>query len=71
MLNKEALHVLMIEDNPADVDLLAEIIELEGKARDFNLVWENRLAGGLARLEREVFDAVLLDMNLPTARIWN
>ena len=68
MLNKEALHVLMIEDNPADVDLLAEIIELEGKGRDFNLVWENRLAGGLARLEREVFDAVLLDMNLPDSQ---
>ena len=68
MLNKEALHVLMIEDNPADVDLLAEIIELEGKARDFNLVWENRLAGGLARLEREAFDAVLLDINLPDSQ---
>ena len=68
MLNKEALHVLVIEDNPADVDLLAEIIELEGKARDFILIWENRLAGGLARLEHETFDAVLLDMNLPDSQ---
>lgn len=68
MLTKEALRVLMIEDNPADVDLLAEIIELEGKARDFILVWENRLGSGLVRLERETFDAVLLDMNLPDSQ---
>ncbi len=62
------LRVLTIEDNPADIDLLRETIELEGKAANFDLVWENRLSGGLARLAQQPFDAVLLDLNLPDSQ---
>ncbi|MBI4928565.1 MAG: response regulator, partial [Anaerolineae bacterium] len=59
------LRVLNIEDNPADADLLLETLELEGKADRLDVVWEKRLQSGLRRLDTDLFDAVLLDLNLP------
>jgi len=56
--------VLVIEDNPADVGLIREML---ADARDsaFELEHAPRLAAGLKRLAAGPFDVVLLDLSLP------
>lgn len=62
------LRLMYIEDNPADVDLLIETLDLERKAGQIALVHENRLETGLERLANETFHALLLDLNLPDSQ---
>ena len=56
--------VLLIEDNPADVGLIREML---AEARDsaFELEHAERLAAGLKRLACGQIDVVLLDLSLP------
>jgi phosphoserine phosphatase RsbU/P len=65
-----AVRVLLIEDNPADVDLIREALEdgalnpaFEGPALRLEQV--DRLATALERLANEGIDVVLLDLSLP------
>jgi len=55
--------VLLIEDNPGDVDLV-RLRLVEGKV-PVNINCVNRLSEGLAFLSRETPSVVLLDLNLP------
>jgi signal transduction histidine kinase len=64
------VRVLLVEDNPADVDLIQEALEdaaldpaLEGPALHLEQV--DRLAAALDRLRQDVVDVVLLDLSLP------
>lgn len=61
------LRVLLIEDNPGDARLIRELLAGEHGAT-FELHWDQRLADGLERLERERIDAVLLDLGLPDSQ---
>jgi diguanylate cyclase (GGDEF)-like protein/PAS domain S-box-containing protein len=58
------LSVLLVEDNPADARLVEEHLR---SAPDFptRVRWVRRLEEGLAVLEAEPADVVLLDLNLP------
>jgi len=58
------VRILVIEDNPGDFRLLQTSLSEVGET-SFELVHENRLAGGLERLAREEVDLVLLDLGLP------
>ena len=59
--------VLLVEDNRAEARLLQEI--LKGSRFDrFELVCAKRLAEGLQLLEKECFDAILLDLTLPDSQ---
>jgi signal transduction histidine kinase len=66
----ETVHVLLVEDNPADVDLIQEA--LEDAALDqadigpvLRLEQVDRLAKALDRLQQGDVDIVLLDLSLP------
>jgi signal transduction histidine kinase len=68
-----AVRVLLIEDNPADVDLIREALEdgalnpaFEGPALRLEQV--DRLATALERLANDGIDVVLLDLSLPDSQ---
>jgi len=62
-MNNEHTHVLLIEDNPGDADLV-RLRLLEGDSA-VNVSSVNRLADGLASIAKEPPAVVLLDLNLP------
>jgi CheY-like chemotaxis protein len=59
----KTLRVLLVEDNPDDADVLRELLA-DARARVRMQVAE-RLADALDVLDREAFDALLLDLSLP------
>lgn len=61
---QENINVLLIEDNPGDVKLLARILN-GGKNPRFNLQHAPTLKIGLERLKSEKIDVLLLDLGLP------
>ena len=56
--------ILLVEDNRADAVLLEEMLK-HGAPGQFELRWASSLRETLERIERERFDAVLLDLSLP------
>lgn len=66
-LDPGTLRLLLVEDNPADVRLVREMLAEAGRG-DVVLVSVDRLSDGLQRLGREHFDAVLLDLSLPDSQ---
>ena len=63
----EMLHILMVEDNPADVDLIRELLPDTG-AVGFQIESVSRLSEALSRLKNEGVDLVLLDLGLPDSQ---
>ena len=61
------LRILIVEDNPADVDLVREALSGAGSA-GFRVESAPRLSAALARLEAEGIDLVLLDLGLPDSQ---
>ncbi len=57
---------LLVEDNPADAEILRIRIE-EGLGKPFNLRVVPTLAGTLDEIQRQVPDLVFLDLSLPDA----
>ena len=65
----DRLKVLLIEDNPGDADLLREALEEPGIAPvEFELEHVDRLSQAVQCLERQTFDAILLDLSLPDSQ---
>jgi two-component system, chemotaxis family, response regulator Rcp1 len=62
-MNNGHTHVLLIEDNPGDADLV-RLRLIEGDS-GVNVSSVNRLADGLASMAKEPPSVVLLDLNLP------
>jgi signal transduction histidine kinase len=56
--------VLLIEDNPGDARLLAETLK-DVPGNPFELMHADLVGSALERLDRERFDAILLDLALP------
>ena len=63
----EMLHILMVEDNPADVDLIRELLPQKGPV-SFQIESVPRLSEALSRLKNEGVDLVLLDLGLPDSQ---
>ena len=59
-----ALHILLVEDNPADADLLGEILE-EAEETHWSLVHVERFKDALICVHEHQFDVILLDLSLP------
>ena len=61
------LRVLLIEDEPVEARLVTRLLDLEDELApySFRMTHASTLADGLARLESEPFDLVLLDLGLP------
>ena len=65
-MSEKATHVLLIEDNPGDADLV-RLRLVEGKSSvDVNCV--NRLSDGLDSLKEKSPSVILLDLNLPDSQ---
>jgi PAS domain S-box-containing protein len=60
----ERLRVLLVEDNPADIDLIREMLPEKGPV-SFRLESVSRLSEAFSRLEGGDIDLVLLDLGLP------
>lgn len=58
--------LLLVEDNPADADLVQELLELAG-GESYRVILATRVAQALEQLSRNQIDAVLLDLRLPDA----
>ncbi len=65
----QLLHILLIEDDPADARLLREYL-LEGvsEREQFQLFTASRLAEGVEMLAKNPVDIVLLDLGLPDSQ---
>ena len=61
---KDDLRILIIEDNPGDADLIKEMLSGQ-EARNFYLAESPDLGKAMSRLEEDIFDLILLDLNLP------
>ncbi len=61
------IRILLIEDNPGDARLIAEML---AEIRDdlFELIHSDCLSNGLDRLKKESFNLVLLDLSLPDSQ---
>ena len=58
------IKILLVEDNPADADLLAELLEVSVGV-EWELVSVEFLHSAIAHLSKHPFDIVLLDLSLP------
>ena len=65
-MNNGHTHVLLIEDNPGDADLIR--LRLVESDAGVNVNCVNRLSDGLASMAKEAPSVVLLDLNLPDSR---
>ncbi len=63
---KERKTILLVEDNPADARLLAELLS-ENRMHEFKVTWVDHFTEAARRIAEESFDAVLLDLSLPDA----
>ncbi len=61
------IKILLVEDNPADADLLAELLEVSVGVQ-WELVSVEFLHEAIAQLCKQPFDVVLLDLSLPDSR---
>jgi PAS domain S-box-containing protein len=66
-MTKALIKVLLIEDNPADVLFLKESLR-DDLLADFQVTVADHLKQGLAKLENENFDVLLLDLGLPDSQ---
>ncbi|MFQ6132215.1 MAG: response regulator [Armatimonadota bacterium] len=58
------MRILLIEDSPGDARLIQELLA-RGDGGGYEVVCAQRLASGLARIEEEAFDVILVDLSLP------
>ena len=63
-MSTDAIRVLLVEDNREDARLVEAIFAALGRGR-FLVEHVDRLSAGLARVARDHFDVVLLDLSLP------
>jgi DNA-binding NarL/FixJ family response regulator len=66
-MGNETIRVLMIDDNPAAINLMQYLLE-EEKDVSIKLEGANTLASGIERLARGGIDVILLDVLLPDSR---
>lgn len=66
-MSDRILKILLVEDNPAEVELVCELLDEANQTR-FELTEVKRLDEGLTRLRQDDFDVVLLDLSLPDSQ---
>jgi PAS domain S-box-containing protein len=63
-MKPDSTRILLIEDNPGDARLIREFLAEAGTA-SFEVAWQKDLATGLAYLQENPVDIILLDLTLP------
>jgi diguanylate cyclase (GGDEF)-like protein len=64
MMNDSPIKILLIEDNPGDARLIKHMLE-QAQGLVFELAWIDNLTAGIAHLQTEPTDVLLLDLGLP------
>lgn len=64
-MSAEPIHVLLVEDNPADADLVSELVADVDETGSIDIVPVGSLAAARERLARGGLDVALLDLQLP------
>jgi sigma-B regulation protein RsbU (phosphoserine phosphatase) len=64
-MSERALKLLVVDDNPADVELVRAQLADAHQDRPFEVEAVDRLQAALQRLSRKDVDVVLLDLGLP------
>ena len=59
--------ILLIEDNPADVEMIRELLS-DHKGSSFDIVWKDRLSAAQPCFEKGGIDIILLDLGLPDSQ---
>jgi len=63
----QSIRVLLVEDNPADAEILSEVLTCQ-TLTSFDVEWVERIRSGEERLERHPpIDVALVDLKLPDA----
>jgi DNA-binding NarL/FixJ family response regulator len=63
-MSAQPVRILLIEDNPVDA-YLVKVFLAQGWSVPVALACAKRLSAALRKLERQAFDVILLDLNLP------
>jgi len=63
-MERQAIHILLIEDNRGDARLLEQMLR-EAAGLEWALDWVEGLDAGIARLQESTPDLVMLDLGLP------
>ncbi|MEE9378699.1 MAG: response regulator [Candidatus Lokiarchaeia archaeon] len=63
-MEDKPLSVLLIEDNPADANLVIELLK-QSNIINFDVKWSTKLHDGLNKLKTQNFDIILLELSLP------
>jgi len=67
-MSDDPIRMLIIEDNPADVRLVSEMLKESRTTIRFDVAVANSLASALDRLQEMNFDVILLDLGLPDSQ---
>jgi len=62
------MKILVIEDNPADMELIRELLLSNYLGSSFELIHERTISAGETRLLEEELDCILLDLGLPDSQ---
>ena len=63
-ISHKSLNVLLVEDNSDYAEMVINILKTNLN-QPVKVLWEQRLADGMARLDQTQIDVILLDMSLP------
>lgn len=58
------LNILLVEDNPGDVELIKEMME-QPHIRNSTIIEARNLEQAISKLQEDTFDIILLDLGLP------
>ncbi len=67
-MNRELIHILLVEDNFGDAELFQDILELSLESQTWNVTHVMRLTEALFELERQPVQVILLDLSLPDSQ---
>ncbi len=63
-MSNETFDILLIEDNPADVAFIEEMLQ-DSKDFSYTLTWVDNLTKGIIKLKESTFNVILSDISLP------
>jgi signal transduction histidine kinase len=67
-MNRELIHILLVEDNLGDAQLFQDILDLSVESQTWNVTHVMRLAEALVQLDSDPVQVILLDLSLPDSQ---